>query len=150
MNTDRIEKKALLRAPLARVWRAISSAHEFGAWFRVALDGELVAGATVRGRITYPGYEHLTAVLFIETVVPQSYLAFRWHPNAVDPNADYSGEPTTLVELELEEVADGTQLTIRESGFERLPLARRSEAWRMNDQGWSAQLQNVEQYVARG
>ena len=148
-NTDKIEKKTVLRAPIAKVWQAISRAQEFGAWFQLALEGEFVEGARIRGRITHPGYEHLTAELLIEAIRAPSYFAYRWHPNAIAPNVDYSTEPTTLVELELEEVPGGTQLTIRESGFDRIPAGRRSEAFRMNEQGWTAQLTNVEEYVAR-
>ncbi len=147
MNTDKIEKKTVLNAPLARVWQAISRAQEFGAWFRLELEGEFVEGSRVRGRITHPGYEHLTAELFIEAMRAPSYFAYRWHPYAVDPKVDYSTEPTTLVELELEEVAGGTQLTVRESGFDRIPAGRRPEAFRMNEQGWAAQLTNVRDYV---
>lgn len=148
MNTNKIEKKTILKAPIERVWRAISRAQEFGAWFRLALDGEFAEGVSIRGRITHPGYEHLTAELFVETLRAPTYFAYRWHPYAIDPNVDYSAEPTTLVELELEEVAGGTQLTVRESGFDRIPAGRRVEALRMNEQGWAAQLVNVELYVA--
>jgi uncharacterized protein YndB with AHSA1/START domain len=148
METDRIEKRAVIKAPIARVWRAISDAREFGEWFRVALEGEFIEGAHVRGRITYPGYEHLTAELFVERITAQTYFAYRWHPYAVDPKVDYSQEPTTLVEFRLREVPEGTELTITESGFERIPAGRRPEALRMNDQGWTGQLENVEKHVA--
>jgi uncharacterized protein YndB with AHSA1/START domain len=150
MTTDKIEKTTLINAPISRVWRAISSAQEFGAWFRLALEGEFVAGRAIRGGILHPGYEHLTAELFIEAIRAPSYFAYRWHPYAVDPTVDYSHEPTTLVEFELVEVAAGTRLTIRESGFDQIPAGRRAEALRMNDGGWTEQLQNVEQYVTRG
>lgn len=146
--TDRIRKQTTLAAPIARVWRAISNAREFGGWFRLALEGEFVEGSTIRGRITYPGYEHLTAELLIERIRPQTYFSYRWHPYAVDPNVDYSQEPTTLVEFELAEVPGGTQLTISESGFERIPEGRRAEAFRMNDGGWTSQLENVRQHVS--
>jgi len=148
MDTNRIQKRTTLAAPIARVWRAISSAREFGAWFRLALEGEFVEGATIRGRITYPGYEHLTAELLIEKIQPQTYFSYRWHPYAVDPNVDYSQEPMTLVEFELAEVPGGTQLTISESGFDRIPEARRAEALRMDDGGWTSQLENVRQHVS--
>jgi uncharacterized protein YndB with AHSA1/START domain len=148
MDTDRIVKQAVLAAPIARVWRAISDAREFGAWFRVALEGSFREGEPIRGRITYPGYEHLTAELLIERIEPPTYFSYRWHPYAVDPNVDYSSEPTTLVEFRLAEVAGGTQLTISESGFDALPAGRRPEALRMNDQGWASQLDNVSQHVA--
>jgi uncharacterized protein YndB with AHSA1/START domain len=147
-DTDRIERSIVLRAPRPRVWRAISDASEFGAWFRVALEGDFVPGATLRGRITHPGYEHVTMELQIERVEPERLLSYRWHPYAVKPDVDYSTEPTTLVEFHLEEVADGTLLRIVESGFDRLPASRRDEALRMNGNGWSEQIRNVEAHVA--
>ena len=147
--TDRIEKTVTLRAPRARVWRAIASAEEFGAWFGVKLDGAFAEGATVRGKITHPGYEHLTLEMLVETVEPERYFAFRWHPYAIDAGVDYSKEPMTLVEFRLDEANSGTVLTIVESGFERVPVARRAEAFRMNDGGWTEQAKNIERHVSQ-
>jgi uncharacterized protein YndB with AHSA1/START domain len=148
--TDRIEKRVVLRAPRSRVWRAITNADEFGAWFRVKLEGPFAEGKTIRGKITHPGYEHLTMEVLVERVEPESYFAYRWHPYAIDPKMDYSQEPTTLVEFRLEEANGGTALTIVESGFDRIPLARRAEAFRMNDGGWTEQLTNIARHVAQG
>jgi uncharacterized protein YndB with AHSA1/START domain len=147
-QSDRIEKRIILRASLARLWRAISDSQEFGTWFRVKLDGPFVEGQAVRGQITYPGYEHLKAEWHIERIRPQTYLSFRWHPAAVEPGVDYSQEPTTLVEFALSEVAEGTELTITESGFDALPPDRRSEAFRMNSEGWSTQCENIHRHVS--
>jgi uncharacterized protein YndB with AHSA1/START domain len=146
-SSDRIEKQILLRAPRARVWRAISNAEEFGAWFRVKLEGPFVAGATTRGRITHPGYEHMTMEMFVERIEPEQLFSYRWHPYAIDPHADYGSEATTLVEFRLEEAPGGTRLTIVESGFDRVPAARRDEAFRMNDGGWTQQLVHIERHV---
>ena len=147
--TDRIEKRVVLRAPRARVWRAITDAREFGVWFGVKLEAPFTEGATVRGRITSPGYDHLTMEVLVERIDPERYFAYRWHPFAVDPAIDYSHEPTTLVEFRLDETADGTVLTISESGFDRIPLARRAEAFRMNDGGWTEQARRIERYVSQ-
>jgi uncharacterized protein YndB with AHSA1/START domain len=147
-NTDRIEKQVVLRAPRAVVWRAIADAKEFGAWFGVKIDGAFKAGARVKGKITTPGYEHLTMELAIERVEPPALFSWRWHPYAIDPKVDYSKEAATLVEFRLEEVKEGTRLTIVESGFDQLPAARRAEAFRMNDGGWAAQVKNIERHVA--
>ena len=149
-STDRIEKTIQLRAPVSRVWRALTDAAEFGGWFRVKLEGAFVVGATVRGQITYPGYEHLRMEVLVERMDRERLFAFRWHPAAVDPGVDYSGEPTTLVEFRLEEVAGGTRLTVVESGFDRIPAARRAEAFRMNEGGWAEQLLNIERHVSQG
>jgi uncharacterized protein YndB with AHSA1/START domain len=148
---DRIEKKIILRAPRERVWRAIADAEEFGSWFGVDFAGAAFAvGATVRGKITYPGFEHLTMEIVIDRIEPQRLFAYRWHPYAVDPAKDYSQEPKTLVVFELREVPEGTLLTVVESGFENIPAARRAEAFRMNDGGWSQQVKNVQAHVEPG
>jgi uncharacterized protein YndB with AHSA1/START domain len=147
---DRIEKKMLLRASKARVWRALSDSKEFGAWFGVNLEGPFIPGASVSGKITTKGYEHLTMVVMVEKVESERLLSFRWHPYAIDPSADYSKEPTTLVEFQLEESKEGTMLTVVESGFEKVPLARRAEAYKSNDGGWSEQMKNIERHVQAG
>ena len=147
-GTDRIEKRVEIRAPRSRVWRAITTAQEFGTWFRVNLQDPFTEGATIRGKITHPGYEHVTMEMMIERIDPERYFSYRWHPYAVDPAADYSAEPTTLVEFILEETGGGTAVTIVESGFDRIPLARRAEAFRMNDKGWAGQIGNLARHVA--
>jgi uncharacterized protein YndB with AHSA1/START domain len=147
-GTDRIEKRVELRAPRSRVWRAIATAKEFGEWFRMKLEGEFAEGRTIRGRITHPGYEHLTLDMMVERIEPERYFSYRWHPYAIDPAVDYSAEPTTLVEFILEDSEGGTAVTIVETGFDRIPLARRDEAFRMNDQGWAGQIKNLERYVS--
>jgi uncharacterized protein YndB with AHSA1/START domain len=146
-DTDRVEKKVQLNAPRSRVWRAIADSQQFGEWFRVNLNGPFAEGKTVRGNILHPGYEHVTMEMIIERVEPERYFSYRWHPYAIDPKVDYSKEPTTLVEFRLEEVKGGTALTIVESGFDSIPLARRAEAYRMNDQGWTGQAKAIEKYV---
>jgi uncharacterized protein YndB with AHSA1/START domain len=147
-ETDRIEKTVVLQAPRSRVWRAITDAKEFGSWFGMVLESGFAPGARVTGRITTPGYDHLTVEMVVDRLEPERLFSFRWHPGAVDANVDYSVEPMTLVEFVLDEVAEGTRLTVIESGFDRIPLARRSNAFRMNDEGWSIQLTNIERYVA--
>jgi uncharacterized protein YndB with AHSA1/START domain len=148
-STDSIEKTIVLRASRARVWRALTDAREFGEWFRVKLEGRFAEGVAIRGHITYPGYEHVTMEVLVERIEPERLFSYRWHPYAVDPAVDYSSEPTTLVEFRLEEVPEGTRLTVVESGFDRVPPERRDEAFRMNDGGWTEQMGNIERHVAR-
>jgi uncharacterized protein YndB with AHSA1/START domain len=146
-TTDRIEKRLEVRAPRARVWRAIADAEEFGAWFGMKLDRSFAAGATVQGRLTMKGHEHVTLEMLIEKIEPEHYFSYRWHPGAVDPGVNYSAEPTTLVEFRLKDIADGTEITIVESGFDRLPASRRAEAFRMNEGGWIGQSRKLAAYV---
>src|SRR6267143_2446437 len=147
-TTDRIEKAITLRAPRARVWRAITNAQEFGAWFEVKFDGAFRPGQRIEGHITSPGYEHVKLEMLVERMDPERLFSYRWHPYAIDSAVDYSNEPTTLVEFHLEDVAGGTRLTVVESGFDRIPLERRAEAFRKNDDGWAAQLENIQRHVA--
>jgi uncharacterized protein YndB with AHSA1/START domain len=145
---DRIEKRVEVKAPVSRVWRALTDHREFGAWFRVALEAPFVAGRETRGRIIYPGKEHLMMTVTVQRIEPERLFAFTWHPYAIDPNTDYSAEPPTLVEFTLEPIPGGTLLTLVESGFDALPPHRRDEAFRMNDGGWSIQVHNIAQHVA--
>jgi uncharacterized protein YndB with AHSA1/START domain len=148
MVTDRIEKKVVLRAPRSRVWRALTSAEEFGAWFGAKLDGALFApAARVQGRITTPGYEHFTLEFIVERIEPETLFSYRWHAYA-EPGFDYGDEPMTLVEFRLVDVAGGTELSVVESGFDRLPAARRDLAFRMNEGGWAEQLKNIARHVS--
>jgi uncharacterized protein YndB with AHSA1/START domain len=146
-NSDLIEKRIVLPVTPSRVWRALADADEFGTWFGMRLEGPFVEGAPARGKITHPGYEHLNVDMLVEGMEPERYFAFRWHPYAIDPAVDYSKEPTTLVEFRLGEVPVGTELTVLESGFSRIPAGRRAEAYRMHEQGWTQQMQNIERHL---
>jgi uncharacterized protein YndB with AHSA1/START domain len=167
-QTDRIEKRVTLRAPVSRVWRAISDAREFGQWFGFSLEGSFVAGKTIKG--SFEGALDEAAILehqkkvgvtpskvklpdkntvfcTVETIEPERYFSFRWIPYGIDAEADPENEPTTLVEFRLEPVAEGTLLTIVESGFDRVPAHRRARAYRMNEGGWAAQAENLRKHV---
>jgi uncharacterized protein YndB with AHSA1/START domain len=146
---NRIEKRIELKAPVSRVWRALTDHREFGEWFRVKLDGPFVPGQVSRGQITYPGYEHVKFEVVVQRMDPERFFSYTWHPYAVDSKIDYSKEEPTLVEFKLEKTSGGTLLTVTESGFDKIPSNRRSEAFRMNEGGWSEQLKNIENYVSR-
>jgi uncharacterized protein YndB with AHSA1/START domain len=148
-STDRVERSVELEVPRSRVWKALTNAGEFGSWFGVHLEGKtFVAGERMLGRITYPGYEHLMMEMWIERIEPERLFSWRWHPAAIDPNVDYSTEPTTLVVFELREIDGRTLLSVVESGFDRIPVERRSTVIRLNTSGWEEQMSNVKKYVA--
>lgn len=159
-NTDRIEKQVILNAPRERVWRAIANADEFGTWFGAELDAPFVAGTTVPARIVPTKVDpevaqqqepHAGAAfrIAVERVEPLSRLSFRWHPYEPEGEADFASTPTTLVEFVLEDHPQGTLLTITESGFDRIPLAKRAEAFASNEQGWAIQATLIARYLAR-
>lgn len=158
--SDRIEKKVVLRAARARVWCAVSDAREFGVWFGVVFDGPFVAGKPLSGKIVPTQVDEEVAKLqaphtgkafeiVVDRIEPERLFSFKWHPFAIDPAVDYSSEPATLVVFELSDVPEGTELKITESGFDRIPLARRAAAFTANEGGWAHQLKLVEKYLAR-
>ena len=148
MESRIIEKQIELKAPVSRVWRALTDYQQFGEWFRVKVDGPFEPGKTSTGHMTWPGYEHLKWEIVVQEIEPEQYFAYTWHPYAVDPNVDYSTETPTLVEFHLEPTATGMLLKVTESGFEDVPSARRLEAFEKNSSGWAQQLKNIESYVA--
>src|ERR1700681_1557188 len=160
MSTDRIEKKVLLRAPRKRVWRALSDSAEFGSWFGMKFDGAFTAGASVRGVMVpttvnaqvakaQKEYEGLPFEITIEQMEPERLFSFRWHPYAIERGVDYSHEPTTLIVFALEQVPDGIMLTVTESGFDRIPLARRAEGVTANEQGWGVAVELIGEELRR-
>jgi len=148
-STDHIERQVVLKAPRAKVWRALTNAEEFGNWFGVNFKGKSFApGQRTQGQLSYPGYEHVVMEVLIDQIVPEKLFSWRWHPYAVKPEIDYSQEEATLVVFELKEVDGGTLLTVVESGFDKVPAARRDEAFRMNDGGWEQQMKRIEKHVS--
>ena len=146
---DRIEKRIELKAPVSRVWRALTDYREFGEWFHVKLDGPFLPGQVSHGQVTHPGYEHVKWEAVVQKMEPERLFSFTWHPYSVDPKIDYSKETPTLVEFRLEKTASGTLLVLTESGFDKIPAGRRLEALRMNDGGWTQQMKNIENHVAQ-
>ena len=145
---QRIQKRIELRAPVSRVWRALTDYREFGEWFRVNLEGPFTPGKTSRGQITYPGYEHVRFEVEVQKMEAERFFSYTWHPYAIDSKTDYSQEKPTLVEFTLEKTANGTLLTVTESGFEKIPADRRAEAFRKNEDGWTIQIENIQKYIA--
>jgi len=149
-TTDRIEKRIELKAPIARVWKALTDHREFNEWFRVNLEAPFVPGKATKGRITYPGYEWMIMEVVVQKMEKEQLFSFTWHPHTVERDKDYSHETPTLVEFKLEKAGAGTILTVIESGFDKIPASRREEAFRMNSDGWAEQLRFIEEFLARG
>lgn len=156
MSTDRIEKQVVLRAPLDRVWRAVSDAEHFGRWFGVRFDGPFVAGKPVTATITpttvddevakrQEPHAGVTTTWQIVAIEPKRRFAYRWQACAGEPDVDQ--EPTTLVEFTLDETPDGVLLTITESGFDAIPEARRASSFEANSEGWAMQTDLVRRYL---
>lgn len=146
-STDRIQKTITLHAPRSRVWRALTDPAQFSEWFGANLSGRFVPGQKMRGPITIPEYQHLAFEVVVERMEPERLFSWSWQPGG-DPDID-PAEPMTLVVFELEEVPEGTRLTVTETGFDQIPVARRGRAYRENDEGWTGQMDNLRQYLGR-
>jgi uncharacterized protein YndB with AHSA1/START domain len=150
---NRIEKQIELKAPVDRVWRALTDYREFGEWFRVELQEPFVVGQLARGRVLHPGYEHIVWEALIQKMEPERLFSFTWaqvqYLDKERYSPDYSHAPRTLVEFHLEPATAGTILTLIESGFENVPAAWRGDAQRGNEGGWTQQMKNIENYVAK-
>ena len=157
---DRIYKTIVLRASRAQVWRAISDEKEFGAWFGASFDGPFVSGSTVTGTIVPTTADPDVATvqqrhagqifeLLIDRIEPESLMSFRWHPFTADGGVGYGDEAMTLVSFELNDDPEGVVLTITESGFDRVPRARRAKAFTAHEEGWEKQTLLIQKHVAR-
>lgn len=144
-----IRKEIEIKAPVSRVWAAISDSKQFGEWFKVSLEGPFVAGKKIYGKLRIPKYEHLTFEFQVHKIEPENLFSYYWHPYAVEENVDYSKETPTLVEFRLEAIPGGTKLIVTETGFDKIPKSRQALALRMNTEGWTIQVQNVKNYVEK-
>jgi uncharacterized protein YndB with AHSA1/START domain len=147
MTPDRIEKQTELNAPTDKVWQAVADSAQFGQWFGVKLEGPFKAGQKISGRITHPGYEHVVWNAVVQKIEPEKLFSFTWIPYGIDPKRDYSKETPSLVEFRLEKIPAGTRLYVSESGFDKVPADRRDEAYRMQEKGWAAQMENIARFV---
>jgi uncharacterized protein YndB with AHSA1/START domain len=148
-TTDRIERQVRLRHPRSKVWRALTDSRELGTWFGAIFSEPFKPGAQLQGKITHKGYEHMTMDVTIERMEPERLFSWRWHPGACEPGESVAHEPTTLVVFELQDVPEGTLLTVVETGFDRIPLPRRAKALGDNEEGWTWQMKAIEEHLAR-
>ncbi|MEM7385723.1 MAG: SRPBCC family protein [Verrucomicrobiota bacterium] len=145
---DSIEKTLELKAPVARVWRALTDHEEFGQWFRVRIDRPFVVGELSTGQITHPGCDHMIWKVRVNAMEHERLFSYSWCPLAEGSDYDFESEPKTLVEFTLEPADGGTRLVIRESGFRALPNgAPRIDALRRNTEGWTGQCENISTHV---
>jgi uncharacterized protein YndB with AHSA1/START domain len=137
----------LIQAPRAKVWKALTDVNEFTKWLGVSADGPFVPGARVKMSVTSDDYAGMVFYVTIEKMEPMELFSWRWHPGSAEPNIDYSKEPMTLVEFRLQDEAAGTRVTVVESGFEAISLARRAKVFEENVSGWEYQMAALEKYV---
>ncbi len=145
--TDHIERQRLMLAPRSRVWHALTDPVEFGKWFGVRIEGTFRPGHPVEMTFDLPGLAGNRYSMFIEEVTPETTFAWSWHPGMPRPDVDYSKEPMTRVQFTLADAEGGTLVTVRETGFDNIPLSRRAAVFGENTRGWEVQMQNLQTHV---
>jgi uncharacterized protein YndB with AHSA1/START domain len=131
--TNSITRSITVSAPQERVWKTITKLHNLNKWFGpLVLEFEHL---TVGEKIAFT-YEGKTTYGSIAAVEPIGRFAFRWqaHPDH---------EVHNLVTFQLEEVGEGTKITVTEEGFDALPAAVREKQFKDNVQGWSIVLDGI-------
>ena len=149
VDNDQISKTIDIKAPVSRVWQAITDYQQFGEWFRVKLNEPFAPGSRSTGVTTYPGYEGHPWLATIEFVEPEILFSMHWHHEHVLADLPYEQQPTTRVEFRFEAIPGGTRLTIIESGFSKLPEAYRVSQIRSNTEGWNIQAVNIADFVSQ-
>jgi uncharacterized protein YndB with AHSA1/START domain len=140
---NRIERSTLIHARRARVWSALTTSEGFSNWFSVEMADSFAPGKRVDMVSTEHSSKGQPFYVIIERMEPEHTFSWRWHPGSASPSDD----GTTRVEFHLEEVQDGTLVTVRETGFDRISLARRAKAFAENERGWEMQLESLRQYA---
>ncbi|MFW6599070.1 SRPBCC family protein [Propionibacteriaceae bacterium Y2011] len=133
-----------INAPRDKVWRTVTEPELVSQWFgELTLTG---TGAGALGSIGWPGNRRVP--IRVDAFDPPSLVSYRWCneegplPDAVDD------ERSTVFTFTLEEVPDGTQLTVVESGFEHVtdPTGLMSD----HRGGWDAELDKLVQLLEGG
>ena len=146
---DRIDRTIELAAPLDRVWRALVTPSEIAAWFRVGIEGPLTLGNEVWMTWAEPNQPPKRfRIRVVEMDAPRRF-AWEWHPGEIDSAIDYSREPRTRVTFTLEATPGGTRLTLSETGFTAVSLARRAKVFKDNSQGWTEVLTWFKDHVEK-
>ena len=139
-----VTRAVTIAAPVEKVWAAITEPRHIARWFgqRAVLD-ELAVGA--RGVFSFDGYGDFP--VRIDELEPLRAIAYRWsndNARALDPR-DVDPEHSTVFRFTLEPIAEGTWLTLVESGFGTLadPVA----SLEGNRGGWTSELDELVAYV---
>jgi len=134
-----VRRTIRIAAPVESVWSAITEPEHISKWFGVAvLDG---AGAGATGTLTFPDYGAIP--LRIEAIDAPRSVSYRWgNDDALGAPAEtVDPEHSTVFTFTLEAVADGTELTVVESGFETTSdPAANLESHR---EGWNFELDKL-------
>ena len=134
-----VRRTIRIAAPIEKVWSAVTEPEHISRWFgKAVLEG---AGVGARGSLTFPGYGAVP--IRIEALDEHRMVSYRWgNDDALgSPAAEMDEAHSTVFTFTLEPVADGTQLTVVETGFETTSdPAANLESHR---EGWDSELDKL-------
>ncbi|KQM82550.1 hypothetical protein ASE68_04035 [Agromyces sp. Leaf222] len=133
-----VRRTIRIAAPVDKVWRAVTEPEHISRWFgRTELDG---TGPGARGSITFEGYGRVP--LAIEAVDAPRSITYRWgNDDASGTLPEELDDHATVFTFTLEPVADGTELTLVETGFDRTSDPRANMA--DHAEGWVSELDKL-------
>lgn len=140
---DRIERVLTLRAPRARVWKAITEPAGLSQWLGNRAEVDLRPG----GELILEWPEHGIYRCRIVTVEPPHRFAYRWYMTGMNSEEAVETGPSTLVEFSLKEVPEGTMLTLVESGFAAFPADIAAKSYHHSVEGWAIELGELAAYL---
>ncbi|MEI9907007.1 MAG: SRPBCC domain-containing protein [Actinomycetota bacterium] len=142
---DVIVREIIVKASKERVYKAITDLKEITAWFPEAVeDGTLEVGQ--RPIFVFNEGKH-KARIYIEAANPYTYFAYRWVPSGDGFLGDVLTVTNTLVEFHIEELVDGTKVTLKESGFASFAPEVAEERFKDNSGGWEYMMDRLEKVL---
>lgn len=139
-RTYDVTRTVLIRAHRSAVWEALTTPELIAEWFgdTATLDRLAVGGKGIFGWVDFGD----VPIEIVEVEEPVAF-AFRW--------GNDRGDETTLVRFTLDEVPEGTLLTVVETGFDALPGGDERRRTRANEnrQGWDSELDELVAFLEK-
>ncbi len=134
-----VRRTIRIAAPVEKVWSAITDPAHISQWFgQTVLDG---AGVGATGTMTFDGYGAIP--IRVEEVDELRSITYRWgNDDAAETLPDaVTADNSTVFTFTLDEVADGTQLIVVETGFEHTsdPVSNARD----HGTGWTDELDKL-------
>ena len=137
-SRDRIERVVVFPVSREEVWEALTEPEQLSVWLGAQVELDLKPGGSAL--FCEDDGDPMRAV--VEEVDPPRRFAFRWRFPDNDPKQPSSTPRGTLVEFTLDEVPEGTQLTLVESGFSSVPQTLHV----IPQPGWDKEIQGLVAY----
>jgi uncharacterized protein YndB with AHSA1/START domain len=143
---DTIEREIVVKASKERVYDAITDPTKIVSWFPDSVEGTLAVGE----RPTFVFDGHGRVEIYVVDAKPYEYFSYRWIPGSdvVPFVGDILTVPNTLVEFRIQEMGDGTKVTLKESGFASLQPDVREQKFQENSGGWEYMMDRLEKHLS--